>query len=112
VAAVVVAAVGIAASLISSRPLWRGRGIERAEPGDVARLRPRTLLLDGEAVAFDPKQLVSSFQLLQNGSQPVVFAAFDCLYVDGKDLREQPPIARRAALNWAQSEPRHPTLLS
>jgi ATP-dependent DNA ligase len=35
---------------------------------NVARLGPRTLLLDGEAVAFDPKRLVSSFQLLQNGS--------------------------------------------
>jgi hypothetical protein len=57
--------------------------------------------VDGEAVAFDPKRLVSSFQLLQNGSQPVVFAAFDCLYVDGKDLREQPLTARRTALEHA-----------
>jgi bifunctional non-homologous end joining protein LigD len=32
---------------------------------DVGRLEPRTLLLDGETVAFDPKRLVSSFQLLQ-----------------------------------------------
>jgi hypothetical protein len=39
--------------------------------------------------------------LLQNGSQPVVFAAFDCLFVDGKDLREQPLTARRAALEEA-----------
>jgi hypothetical protein len=39
-------------------------------------------------VAFDPKRrLVSSFQLLQNGSQPIGFAVFDRLYVDGKDLR-------------------------
>ena len=64
---------------------------------DVARLAPRTLLLDGEAVAFDAK-LVSRFQLLQQGEAPVVFAAFDCLYVDGRDLRDQPLSARRAIL--------------
>jgi len=67
---------------------------------DVARLAPRTLLLDGEAVAFDAR-LVSRFQLLQKGDEPVVFAAFDCLYVDGEDLRERPLTERRAALERA-----------
>lgn len=67
---------------------------------DVARLKPRTLLLDGEAVAFDAR-LVSRFQLLQKGDEPVVFAAFDCLYVDGEDLRERPLGERRAALERA-----------
>ena len=55
----------------------------------VATLRDRTLLLDGEAVAFD-RRLVSRFQLLQQGEVPVVFAAFDCLYRNGRDLREKP----------------------
>jgi bifunctional non-homologous end joining protein LigD len=64
---------------------------------DVARLEPRTLLLDGEAVAFDRK-LVSRFQLLQQGEAPVVFAVFDCLYVNGLDLRELPLAERRKAL--------------
>ncbi len=64
---------------------------------DVARLAPRTLLLDGEAVAFDEK-LVSRFQLLQQGDAPIVFAAFDCLYVNGLDLRERPLTERRTAL--------------
>jgi bifunctional non-homologous end joining protein LigD len=64
---------------------------------DVARLAPRTLLLDGEAVAFDDR-LVSRFQLLQQGAAAVVFAAFDCLYFDGHDLREQPLHARRTVL--------------
>jgi bifunctional non-homologous end joining protein LigD len=64
---------------------------------DVARLAARTLLLDGEAVAFDRK-LVSRFQLLQQGEAPVVFAAFDCLYADGEDLRAKPLAARRAVL--------------
>lgn len=67
---------------------------------DVARLAPRTLVLDGEAVAFDAR-LVSRFQLLQKGDVPVVYAAFDCLYLDGEDLREQPLAERRAALERA-----------
>src|SRR5260370_23469889 len=64
---------------------------------DVARLVPRTLLLDGEAVAFDRK-LVSRFQLLQQHEAPVVYAAFDCLYAEGHDLRDQPLGARREVL--------------
>lgn len=64
---------------------------------DVARLVPRTLVLDGEAVAFDSK-LISRFQLLQQGDAPVLFAAFDCLYADGHDLRELPLTERRKAL--------------
>lgn len=64
---------------------------------DVARLSPRTLLLDGEAVAFDAK-LVSRFQLLQRGGAPIVYAAFDCLWLDGHDLREHPLRERRVLL--------------
>jgi bifunctional non-homologous end joining protein LigD len=64
---------------------------------DVARLRARTVLLDGEVVAFDAK-LVSRFQLLQRGDAPHVFAVFDCLYLDGADLRLRPLSERRAAL--------------
>ena len=66
----------------------------------VASLSDRTLLLDGEAVAFDSR-LVSRFQLLQQGEVPVVYAAFDCLYREGKDLREKPLPVRRAALEEA-----------
>ncbi|MBM4244193.1 MAG: hypothetical protein FJ148_10305 [Deltaproteobacteria bacterium] len=67
---------------------------------DFGRLSPRTLLLDGEAVAFD-EHLVSRFQLLQKGHGPIVFAAFDCLYLDGHDLRGEPLGVRRAALERA-----------
>ena len=63
----------------------------------VATLRDRTLLLDGEAIAFD-RRLVSRFQLLQQGEVPVVFAAFDCLYRNGRDLREKPLWSRREIL--------------
>jgi bifunctional non-homologous end joining protein LigD len=66
----------------------------------VARLHPRTLLLDGEVVGFDPG-LVSRFQLLQQGSVPLVYALFDCLYVDGRDLRQAPLRERRPALEAA-----------
>ena len=64
---------------------------------DVARLRARTLLLDGEVVAFDAK-LVSRFQLLQRGDAPHVFAVFDCLFRDGADLRRKPLGERREFL--------------
>lgn len=63
----------------------------------IGRLSARALLLDGEAVAFDA-QLVSRFQLLQQGNVPVVFAVFDCLYRDGRDLRGEALPERRAAL--------------
>src|SRR5262245_9123522 len=64
---------------------------------DVARLRARTILLDGEVVAFDAR-LVSRFQLLQRGDAPHVFAVFDCLYREGADLRRRPLEARRDSL--------------
>ena len=71
---------------------------------DVARavetLKDRALLLDGEVVAFD-RHLVSRFQLLQEGEAPLVYAVFDCLYRDGKDLRGEPLPVRRAALEAA-----------
>jgi bifunctional non-homologous end joining protein LigD len=52
----------------------------------VSKLKPRTLLMDGEVVVFD-RHNVSHFQLLQQGNGPVKYAVFDCLYLNGKDLR-------------------------
>jgi bifunctional non-homologous end joining protein LigD len=63
----------------------------------VAELSAATLLLDGEAVVFDRKR-VSRFQLLQQDRGEAVYAVFDCLFVDGKDLRQLPLSARRTAL--------------
>jgi bifunctional non-homologous end joining protein LigD len=63
----------------------------------IRALRPTTLVLDGEVVVFDPEH-ISRFQLLQRGSVDSVFVAFDCLLVNGKDLRRQPLSARRAEL--------------
>jgi len=63
----------------------------------IGRLRPATLLLDGEVVVFDRKR-VSRFQLLQQAKGEPVYAVFDCLFADGKDLRQEPLAARRIVL--------------
>jgi bifunctional non-homologous end joining protein LigD len=57
------------------------------------QLRIRTLLLDGEVVAFDSKG-ISRFQLLQEGKASA-YAVFDCLYNSGRDLRHEPLELRR-----------------
>jgi bifunctional non-homologous end joining protein LigD len=58
--------------------------------------------LDGEIVALDEKGR-SSFQLLQvfkSSEQrvPLVYYAFDLLFLEGKDLRKEPLSARRKLL--------------
>jgi bifunctional non-homologous end joining protein LigD len=63
----------------------------------VSKLKSRTLLLDGEVLVFD-KHNVSHFQLLQQGKGPVKYAAFDCLYLNGKDFRASSLRERREAL--------------
>jgi len=66
----------------------------------IRNLRHANLLLDGEVVVFDRKR-VSKFQLLQNGAKDSVFAVFDCLYVEGNDLRQEPLTKRRVAMEDA-----------
>jgi len=83
-------------SLLSRNGIDRGGSF----PGVVAailKLPARTLLLDGEVVAFD-RHHVSRFQLLQTGSVEPAYAVFDCLYKDGHDLRKRPLTERRLAL--------------
>jgi bifunctional non-homologous end joining protein LigD len=63
----------------------------------VSKLKARFLLLDGETVVFD-KHDVSHFQLLLQGTGPVKYAAFDCLYLNGWDLRSAPLRERRETL--------------
>lgn len=63
----------------------------------VQKLRPVSLLLDGEVVVFDRKG-VSRFQLLQQNKGEPVFSVFDCLYCDGEDLRQKPLLERRRVL--------------
>jgi bifunctional non-homologous end joining protein LigD len=63
----------------------------------IGALRPTTLLLDGEVIALD-RHKVSRFQLLQRGIGRVRYAVFDCLCVNGRDLRHEPLSTRRAEL--------------
>jgi bifunctional non-homologous end joining protein LigD len=76
----------------------------------VERLKPVTLLLDGEVVVFD-KRNVSRFQLLQQGHAAVKYAVFDCLYFDGQDMRDQPLSQRREALEKLFRRPHLGSLL-
>jgi len=66
----------------------------------VGALAPRTLVLDGEVVAFD-RGGISRFQLMQNAAAKVVYAVFDCLYLDGRDLRREALSTRRTAMEEA-----------
>jgi bifunctional non-homologous end joining protein LigD len=68
----------------------------------VRALVPETLILDGEVAIFD-ERLISRFEWMRHGKPPGVatppmFMAFDCLYVDGVDLRPRELRARREAL--------------
>ena len=63
----------------------------------ISALPHRTLLLDGEVIALDSHG-VSRFQLLQRRTVAPRYAVFDCLYKDGRDLREDPLSARRDIL--------------
>jgi len=76
----------------------------------VGKLKPVTLLLDGEVVAFD-KRKVSRFQLLQQGRAAVKYAVFDCPYFDGQDMRAKPLSQRREALEKLFRGPHPGTLL-
>lgn len=66
----------------------------------IRNLRHTNLLLDGEVVVMDRKG-VSRFQLLQGGTKDFVYVAFDCLYLEGHDLRREPLCKRRAAMEDA-----------
>jgi bifunctional non-homologous end joining protein LigD len=63
----------------------------------IAALRPTTLLLDGEIISLD-RHKISRFQLLQRGIGHTHYAVFDCLYVSGRDLRQEPLSIRRVEL--------------
>lgn len=64
---------------------------------EISRLKPATLCLDGEVVVFDRKK-TSRFQLLQQSRGQTQFAIFDCLYLDGRDLRTEALSVRRVCL--------------
>jgi bifunctional non-homologous end joining protein LigD len=63
----------------------------------IRKLRHVNLLFDGEVAVFDRKG-VSRFQLLQKGAGESVYVVFDCLYLEGHDLRKEQLNKRRGAL--------------
>jgi len=63
----------------------------------IRKLRHVTILFDGEVAVFDRKG-VSRFQLLQQGPEQSVYAVFDCLYLEGHDLRNEQLTRRREAV--------------
>jgi bifunctional non-homologous end joining protein LigD len=65
----------------------------------VAQMPVRTLLLDGEGIAAGAGGVSRFQELQQSGSN--AFAAFDCLFIDGDDLRGEPLSIRRSALESA-----------
>jgi bifunctional non-homologous end joining protein LigD len=87
---------GTRVTLLSRNAIDRSTRYSRI--ADAVRALPaQTLLLDGEVVAFDKKG-VSRFQLVHQGNEDLVYAVFDCLYKNGKDLRREPLSVRRAVM--------------
>ncbi len=79
---------------------WTAR-FEVAE-AEVAAIRAKSAVIDGEVVAFD-RDGRTSFQLLQANLEsgeghPLHFVAFDLLHLDGVDMRPLPLDERRKAL--------------
>lgn len=66
----------------------------------IQKSRSETLALDGEVVVFDSKK-VSRFQLLQQSKGHPQYVVFDCLFRNGRDLRNEPLSIRRAVLEEA-----------
>jgi bifunctional non-homologous end joining protein LigD len=68
----------------------------------IRALPPETLVLDGEVAIFDDR-LISRFEWFRKrpedaASTPPIYMAFDCLYLEGRDLRALPLRERRAEL--------------
>jgi bifunctional non-homologous end joining protein LigD len=75
----------------------------------IAALDVQDAIIDGEIVALDEKGR-SSFQLLQAYAMgqerpPIVFYAFDLLWLNGKDLRNSPIEERKAKLEELLKKP-------
>lgn len=69
----------------------------------VGKLKPTSLILDGEVAVFD-RDLVSQFHLLHDVDPgilctPPILMAFDCVWDGRQDLRGEPLSARRAFLD-------------
>ena len=75
----------------------------------IAALKVQDAVIDGEIVALDEKGR-SSFQLLQGFEMgrerpPIIYYAFDLLWLKGKDLRNSPIEVRKAKLEQLLKKP-------
>jgi bifunctional non-homologous end joining protein LigD len=79
-----------------------------------AALPCRNAIIDGEAVVLDA-QGRASFSALQadlaGGGKAAILYAFDCLFLDGRDLRKLPLIERRQALEKLIGRPKSGSIL-
>jgi bifunctional non-homologous end joining protein LigD len=87
----------------------RADGDRQADALQQRKVQPaERVILDGENAALDEKGR-SSFQLLQDfkssGGVPLVYYAFDLLFLEGKDLCKQPLSARRKLLTGFLKRP-------
>ncbi len=77
----------------------------------LARLRSRSCIVDGEAVACDDNG-VASFDLIrhQRANESIFLYAFDLIELNGDDLRRDPLEVRKATLASivAEAYPGHP----
>jgi bifunctional non-homologous end joining protein LigD len=74
----------------------------------IRALPPATLILDGEVAIFDDR-LISRFEWFQKrpddaAATPPIYMAFDCLYLEGRDLR--PMSSRERATRGAGARAR------
>jgi bifunctional non-homologous end joining protein LigD len=77
------------------------RELARVLPGD---LNVKNAILDGELVVLD-RVGKAQYGDLMAGRGLVLFAAFDMLWVNGKDLRQQPLIERKELLRFRLRHP-------
>ncbi len=94
---------------------WTARFAPVAEA--ISKLAAREAVIDGEACIVDDEGR-SSFQLLQGwlggekSGGTLVFAAFDLLWLDGRDLRDQPLEQRRELLEALLAKAKAPLAFS
>ena len=92
---------GTAVRLVSPAGKEHGRCFAELAAA-IRALPPATLILDGEVAIFDDR-LIPRFEWFRErpvdvASTPPIYMAFDCLYLEGRDLRPSPLRERRAVL--------------
>jgi len=70
----------------------------RAYFSKIYRVLPKGHVLDDEIVCLDEAGKPQFYKLVRQRNNAVLFYAFDCLYLDWKDLRSRPIIERKRPL--------------